>query len=350
MPTAGSIISSTYKYRLYVQLQTLLRQFNNTSGTWTSTGAQYLPYESCSFTPGNPVEDQPFKTGAGSDIAGVGGRHNGTFTINFPWIPSGAAGTKPNLDQVLVSIFGAAATVAAGVSVTYAFTDAINPLSFFFYDESGQSTPTNLYCLGALPSKVRWTFNGKFAMMSVDFRCVVIGSSPQFSQYTGVDAVAAGGLTTYPTEPGSFTTIGSTVKGFGGMVVVDSNTIGEVRKGLTVEVDTGYEWIEDGFADGYPAQAVVGKRKTSIGQLTVWNTDSAGILNMKAIGFLHTPVTGSITHNSVAGLISAFAFNQLQFPEGAFSEDGAVMNVDFNGAMAHATAAGLTNNFTLALT
>lgn len=348
MPTP--VYSSSFRQHLYMQAQASIRAIANTSGTWTNTGAQAILYEKCDFTPNNPLIDPPFKTGNASDLMGVRGRSGGGVSFSAPYIPSGAAGTVPNLDLLTASAFGMpTGVVVASTSVTYAFTDAIKPLLLLKYDEGGGSNPTNMYSMGTLPTRLTWQLNGQGVLMcSSDMASVGIGDSDNFAAYTGPDAALKGGLTTYPAEP-SPTVTGNIISDFGGVVIIDGQTIGEVRGGLAIEIVTGYTPIPDGFADGYTLAFLNGKRKMTLSDFTVLNSDSTALQNVKQKAYSKTGVSVLINLGSVAGQVCSWALNRVQFPQGAFQDNGPAVDVKFSGAAAHATF-GSTNDGAFSIT
>jgi hypothetical protein len=349
MPT----YSSSLRRRLWLAPQAAgaFRTIPNTSGTWTTTGAQVIPFSDATFTPGNPVNDQPFITGNASTIAGVRGRNTGGINISAPVIPSGSAGVVPNLNLLLQAAFGAAPAIVATTSVTYNFVDALLPFLALAYDESGSTTLTKMYSMGTLPKTLTFQLNGNFLTMTADCGCIGVGDSDNFPAYAGTpDAVLAGGLSVFPVEPGSPTTAGHTVTGFGGTVTVDGQTIGELRSSCTVVVDPGYEYIGDVITDPYALTAINGPRKMTLGDFTVLNSDSAALINLKQKAFNKTPMNVSIAiTNGGVGSTVTFNLNQVQFPQGAFTTNGSAIDVKFGGAAAHATT-GNTNDGTIVFT
>src|SRR5258708_30855501 len=110
--------------RWYVQQQSTLLAFNNSSGTWSQTGAQLLKVDagSASMVRNAPYSRFPVLTGTRSEVAGIRGRKGAGWSLRgMPVIPSGTAGTIPDSDIIWQNVFGAAAT-GSGTKI-YAFTD-----------------------------------------------------------------------------------------------------------------------------------------------------------------------------------------------------------------------------------
>ncbi len=344
--------SSAFRRRLWVAPQAAgaLRTIPNTSGTWTNTGAQVIPFMGDpSFLPGNPVNDQPFITGTASTIAGVRGRNSGSPKIDFPFIPSGTPATVPNSDLILKAAFGKAAVTGSGIC-TYSFADAILPFLALLYDESGGS-PTNMYAIGCLPKTLTFSLNGNFLTATADCGAIGVADSNNFAAYAGTpDAAIAGGLTTFPAEPGSPTTAGHTVTGFGGTVSVDGQSLGELRGSCAVEVSCGYEYIEDAFTDAYALTAINGPRRMRLSDFSFLNSDSAALINAKQKAFNKTPmnVILSVTAGGTGSTVT-FNLNNVQLPQGAFVVNGSAVDVKFGGATAHASTIGATDDGSLVI-
>lgn len=343
------IYSSNFTQRAYFAPQTALRTIPNTSGTWTNTSAQQILYQSLTMTPGNPLVDPSYKTGTPSRLIGTRGRQTGTWQMTAPVIPSGTAGTQPNANLLFQAMFGAAPTIGGG-SVAYGFATAIKPFLLLQYDESGLALPTHMYAMGALPQTVTFTLGGEHLMMNISGSSIGIGDKDNFTAYTGFDAALKGGLTTYPTEPTSPTTAGSPLSGWGGVLTIDGNVMGECRGTLSIEYTLGYEYIGDGYSDPYAIAVVPGARQVKLSNLQFINDDNTALQNIKQKAFLKTPMTVSIAHGNVAGSIVTFVKNNVQFPQGAFSDNGAAVDVKFDGAAAHASSVGVQDDSTIAFT
>ena len=338
MPTQ---FSSNRTERCYVALQP-----SGALRTIASSGLQQILHQNVSMSAGNPVERQPFKTGTPSSLAGIRGRQSGSWSLAAPVIPSGTAGTAPNMDQLFQSAMGVAPTIAGG-TVTYPFATARKPLTIFRYDESGLALPSDQYAVGALPSGMKFSFGGPFLMVSFTGNSVGIADRDNYASYTGFDAPLKGGGSSYPTEPGSPTTVGSTLPGWGGILTIDGNVLGECRGSLELDFSLGYEWISDGYSDPYAIAVVSGPRYVTVSNLTFINDDTVALQNVKQKAFSKTAMNMSIVHGNVVGSKVTFNLNNTQFPQGAFVDNGSAVDVQFNGATAAATSVGVQDDSTI---
>jgi hypothetical protein len=80
-------------------------------------------------------------------------------------------------------------------------------------------------------------------------------NSTQFASYTGNDAIAALGLTTFPAEPGSPTTNGNPINGFGGIATFDGNVQADLRGTNSITINSGLDFAEDAFQDANPLRS-----------------------------------------------------------------------------------------------
>jgi len=333
--------SSNRTERCFVALQPL-----GALRTVATAGLQQILHQSVTMSAGNPVERQPFKTGTPSSLAGIRGRQSGGWTLTAPIIPSGTAGTAPNMDALLQSAMGAAPVTTVSL-VTYGFATARKPLTIFRYDESGLALPSDQYVMGGLPSSMKISFGGPFLMVTFSGNGVGVGDRDNFAAYVGFDAGLKGGGAAYPVEPASPTTVGTTLPGWGGILSIDGSVLGECRGGLEVTFELGYEWISDGYSDPYAIAVVSGPRYVAVSNLTFINDDTTALQNVKQKAFLKTPMTVVIDHGNVVGSKVKLNLGNVQFPQGAFVDAGSAIDVQFNGATAAATSVGVQDDATI---
>lgn len=116
-------IMSRQEY-FFLQNETTFGQIPNTTGTATVAGSN-----ACSmiqFKMNRTVDSivRKDKTGSRTATAGIPGRQSATFSTNMSLVTSGTAGTAPDCDPVLRSLFGAAPTAKSGTITITAATNA----------------------------------------------------------------------------------------------------------------------------------------------------------------------------------------------------------------------------------
>src|ERR1019366_4402061 len=179
---------------------------NNGTGTWTNTASQLQRFDEGSFTAARsaPYTRFPVLTGTRSEVAGIRGRKNGpAWSIRgMPIIPSGAAGTAPDMAMFFQNIFGVAGTLVTSTSCTYGpFVDSGNfPLSLFYFNKSSTAF-TQHYYWGCFVRQWQINYNGPFITIDLDgfFGWGVDSAGFTIQSTQGGNA----GLTTFPAVPSS---------------------------------------------------------------------------------------------------------------------------------------------------
>lgn len=343
-------VTLPYLRRVFIQGQTGgLRTINNTTGTWTNTGAKLvrIPENGCRLTAEKPITPVPWLTGTRSPQPGISGRKGGTFEFNnLMLIPSGTAGTAPDLDPLLQSVFGQAGAVVAATSVTYSFLDTgLLPFAIFDFIH-GVSTATQQVAWGCVPQEITITLNGNIFECNVRGEC---GWVLQSQNFANEETVAKAGLTTYPAEPGSPSTLGSIIPGFGATVTMGGNSFESQVQALSLTIRTGLRLKRDAIADAYPIQILGGPRSIDM-SITLLDDDSANLNTIKNNAMANPPTTfdTTITVGSTAGQKAQFALKSLQIPPGVFEDATDEVKVSFTNGMAHASAIGNVDDFTWA--
>ncbi len=334
--------------RVFIQQQTggAFRTVNNTAGTWTNTGAKLLriPENGITITPRQPKTQVPWLTGTRSRQADILGRRSAEWAINnLMMIPSGTAGTAPDTDVLWQAVFGQAGTVSAGVSVTYSFLDSgFLPVTLLDFPH-GVSTLTNRLVWGCMPQELTFTLNGNI------FDCTVRGEGGyalDTDNFSNEDSVAKAGLTSYPTEPSNPTSLGSVIPGFGGTVVVGANNMETQIQGMSIRVQTGFRLIGDVYSDAYPITVVGGMRTIGL-QLTFLDDDSAALSSLKSVAKQNTTTNVTITVGTTAGSKCQFVLKSLQFIPASFRDNSDEVQAEFPESMAHASAIGNVDEFSM---
>lgn len=344
-------------YWLFSQIQTGgYAQVNNSSGTWTNTGAQLIRIDEGSFTAARsaPYSRFPVLTGTRSEVVGIRGRKNGpSFSIRgMPLIPSGAAGTVPDVNTILQNIFGAAPTIVASTSVTYNFSDAgTYPLSLFFFNNSSDSNLTSFYYWGAFVRQWQINFNANFLTMDVDgfFGWGVDSSGFSIQSSQG----GAASLTSFPTAPSSPTVNGQPIAGFGSgyTCTIASQSLELKTRVLSITGETGWVPVQDVYGSAYPIAAVGDSRRMAI-QFGALDDDSTALTTLKQDSDTDSagPYTATIVAGATAGSILTTTLNNVQLSEWSMSSQGAVVMMDLPTSYGHASAVGQTNDLTLGWT
>jgi hypothetical protein len=327
--------------RVFIQQQSTLRTIPNSAGTWTNTGAKLLRYVGrLGLSGGAALIQIPWKTGTRSTQPGILGRRGASFSCsNLPVVPSGTAGTAPDMAAIFEGITGLAGSVSAGVSVTYNFSDtAFLPFTLFSF-QHGLSAQTQRLAWGCIPEEASFNFNGNVFDMSVSGSGGYLLDSDNFASE---DSTGKAGLTAYPVEPASPTSVGSIITGFSGTATFAGTAMTAstaAMKSCGVRVRTGSRVLNDVFGDAYGALTVGGERSVSINCSFVDN-DAAALIVLKNNAKNKTVFDVTLTVGTVAGYIVDFVMKQFQFAVADFSDEADHVVVSFGESMGHASAIG----------
>lgn len=348
----STIFSSALDRTLYALAINDPRAIPNASGVWTTTGTQRVRFNSLTFGRSDELNSPVYHTGLRSRMMGKRGRQGGTFTLNKPVIPSGAAGTAPDDDQIFQSIFGATATIVAATSATYNLTDALKYLFLPMYNKTpGASSPTNSYLLGAIPQSVKFTGGQNFLDAELSGICTGVGTTDNFASYTGADAVLKGGLTTYPAEP-TVAVNGDVVQGFGfgASFSVGGSALAEVRGTCEIQMNMGVDPYADSIGDAYIVGYTGGLRQIGLSQITCIDSDGSVLKALKQAAWSKAGQTVTIVFGNVAGSIITFTLRNVQIGNDSWEESGSQLNIRFGDSPAHASSTTVTDEMTLAFT
>jgi hypothetical protein len=343
--------------RFFLQVQTGgVGIINNSGGTWLPAGAQLLRVNdgSSSLLPVVQIIPQDWKTGTRSAVAGISGRSNARFTINsFPVIPSGTAGTVPDMDPLLQGIFGQAGVVSAGTSVTYSFADStFVPLTLLKFQHL-LPTLTQRILGGATVEQASFTFNQNTFQSSFSGGGFYVVDNDNFANE---NATGKMGLTTFPLETqtgvGNTTVHGAILTGFTGSATFASNVMSAVTApivSMTMTIKTGNILYTDPFGTTFPSIQGGGLRKVSM-SVEFMDTDSAALITLKNNAKSKLPFQVMITIGNTAGSTITFTVNQIQIEIPAMTDDTARVKTAFGESEAHATVPANVDDLTMVFT
>jgi len=346
--------------RLFAQIQSGgLGIVNNTAGAWTSTGAQLLRVNdgSSSLMANIPLTPQDWKTGTRSNLPGILGRKSGSWSLNnIPIAPAGTAGTVPDVDALLQSVFWQAATVSAGISATYTFSDSTPiPITLLKFAHN-VPTLTEKIIVGANCEQATFTFNQNTFEGSFSGTAFYELDNDNFSNE---DTIGQAGLTAFPTEPGSPSIHGAIIPGFLGQVAYATGTTVPTFGtnplnpttapiiGMSTTIRTGNLLYNDGIYFGYPILQGGGARMIDVAT-DFMDTDAAALIALKNMAKTKTVVNLGIQISSTAagaaGYTVTFYFMQVQLNIPEMKDDTARIRTSFAASPAHATTVSATND------
>ena len=339
--------SSSPLRRMYLQPQTALGTVVTASGTWDPTTAKVVPHTKCDLQRNIQMIAADYKTGTGSMLAGVAGRASGSFSISAPMMPSGVAGTKPNIDALMQNIFGVAATLVAVTSVTYNLADGGSiPFSTVVFDRSGASM-TQQFGIGCTASNFTLNIGGdSYLAIDADGGCYYVLES---DNWANEDTAGKGSLTSSPTTEPTPSLTGTTIAAFAASnISIGGNTMTELIS-AQISGTTGRSMRTDGGGK-YPVAVVQGRRSIGLRSLKFQNSDSANLSALKVLSASKGVADVVIVQGIGAGYVVTHTLKSVQFDQTRFTENGGGMDVEFSDNPAHASALTLIDDYKLAIT
>jgi hypothetical protein len=288
---------------------------------------------------------RPDKTGTRSQSVGILGRKQATWSLSQSLAGNGAAGTAPDVAPILTALFGQAGTVVPATSVTYNISDPAVIPSFSLFSFRTPSTLDQRIVLGAVVGDATFQLGQNVATWSANGTGIWCLDSDTFSTS---DTTQKGGLVSFPTEPAAPVSNGVPTVGFTGLATIDSQVIAEIQT-ATIRFRTGGVVVADTFGSYYPVLAEGAARQVSVA-LTIYDSDGAGIKDLRAKAVAQTPITVSLQIGTISGNIFTLTLNNVQLAQPTFDDSRNRYMCVFGDSPAHATTLANRDEIVLAIT
>lgn len=327
---------------VFPQIETTYGIVPNTTGTATVAGANCCRTIKTTMASQTALIRRPDKTGSRSQVVGSKGRSFSNWSTHMSLAPNGTAGTAPDMDPFLQAIFGVAPTVVASTSVTYNLNDAIKSLSLYSF-----RTPSTLdqrVCLGAVAQEMTLSLGQDVADVQFSGEGLWTLSSNQFS---AADTTQKGGLTAFPSMPGSPVTNGGMVVGFTGSLTIAGTAVATLRT-ASVRIRTGNVVVKDTFGSYYPTSTEGDEREVTV-DLSIYEDDSASYAALIAASNAKTPVSLVMVCGTTAGSIATCTVANLQLTSPTQEEQRRYIT-NWSGSMGHASSLTTKDEVILAFT
>ena len=332
---------SSRKRRFFAVLET-------TFGTAVAPGnTNCILMEALDIKPAQPEIPRPDLTGDDGELVGMAGRRS------CPWGPgkmsaalSGSAGTKPDGDPLLAAAFGAAGVVSAGVSVSYGLGSALNTVSLYEY-VTAPSTGTQRMAISAIVDSWKITIGGEVPEWEFGGEAYWGPDTAQFTD-SGMDTLAKGGLSAFPTIPASPTTNGTPPPGFKATVTLDSNAYSNARM-VTITFKGNRELPKDCIG-GYPGAPASGLYSI-LADIDIYDDDSSQLTSLKMKALEKTIVSQLVfVVGTIAGNIATYTLKNIMMGTPEYDTSQKRRVVKFNNCRAHDSAVGSADAFALVCT
>lgn len=241
-------------------------------------------------------------------VAGV----TGNTAANGIWQVSAVSATSCTLvGSVGNGAYGSGGTVKQ--SIVYRLSDSIPSLSLWSFRQP--STLDQRVAFGAVAQEGTIALGDDVATMAFSGEAVWALSSNQFG---AADSTQAGGLSAFPSEPGSPVTNGNMVAGFTGKIVANGGVLATMRTGQ-VRIQTGNTLVKDTFGTYYPSSLEGDERNVGL-QFSVYEDDSTSYANLIAAANSKTPMNAVLQIGTVSGSICCIVVNNIQLASPTMEE------------------------------
>jgi hypothetical protein len=247
----------------------------------------------CNLTPAYPLIARRDKAPGFGAIVGVPGAKSAAFDITMDLCPSGAAGTVPDCDPLLDSLFGAAATLVASTSATYNLATALRTIDVWNYGFAG----TKQVALGSIVNTAK--FNLGLGLSSIDFSGISLWVLDS-DQFATADTKVKGVLASFPALPSVPVYNGTPITSFVGTATLNSQTYLTIRDAVVTYNMNRQRPSNVMFNGAYPGLPVGGVREITI-EFSLSDDDSANLAALKVTAFAKTPIAISLLIGGTAG-------------------------------------------------
>lgn len=327
---------------LYIQEETAYATIPNTAGTATVGNSNACRLIKLSTNQQQALIDRPDKLPTLDFTIGIGGRKSAQWNTSMSLAGNGAPGAKPDCDLLLKALFGKAAVVVAGTSVTYGCDDTSPTLALWNFRKP--STAAQACAFGSIVNQGVFRLGQDVATAEFSGESYWVIDSNQFP--TAATA-AKGGLTAFPSEPSAPVTNGNMVVGFTGAVTLDGNSYSNLRS-ATITFNAGRELPKDVFNNFYPDSPAQDRRDIRV-EFSMYDDDSVNLGSLKNKAINNTGVTLVFQMGTIAGNIWTFTLNNVILAAPQYDDGQRKFALNFTGK-AHATSATSKDPISLVIT
>lgn len=332
--------------RVYIQVtHPFETTIPNSSGTATVANGDLVPVQSLELNLDSTVIPSGAKTSGLGRLPGIAGRRTGRWSGVFPFQPSGAAGTAPNVDPILQAVFGQAPTVTPGTSVAYSFSDSGTPSSLTIW--SFRPAASNVFqrvARGCLVDTFSISTGDGELVLNVGGPCCGILDSVNFASY---DTVDKGGLSAFPSEPSTPTSTGSSIPNFLGSATIDGVSTHQIESfAVNVRLNRTLRYV---FSQRVPSVPISQLRDVLL-SLGIYEEATANLAALRFNPYERDRFGATLVFGDTAGSIATFTFGEIVLPSETLDVSNNESIVRFNDAQAHISAAGENDEMTLTLT
>jgi hypothetical protein len=284
---------------------------NNTAGVATVVAADAVRIAALDTSVKQETVKRDIKSGNFTPLVQIPSRPMGSWSLDTELYSNGVAGTKPDLDDLLMASFGKASVAVASTSVTYGLADhlpATPAPSLSIYNFRDPATTLQQLAIGAVVKTMTLAFNAN-GSQKIQFSgpCKYVLENFRFASE---DTATKSSLTAFPVRPAAPVYNGAPVLGWKGSVTIGGNAYATLRSG-SLTVDFNRDLLMDVLGAGLAIGISQGERAWPV-DLTLYADDSASFQSL-IVALTSTAQNVVIAIGNVAGNIHTFSLNNILF-------------------------------------
>lgn len=316
----------------------------NTTGTATLANTDIVQHIRMQLNRQDNVIRSAGKTGALGVLPGIKGRRGATWSAEFPFRLSGAAGTPPDLDPILEAIFGQAGVDTGSTSVAYSLSDAIPELTLWSYlTPAATHTPQRCLWGGVLDTFELSSGDGEPVLRCGGSGAYVI-DKPNFSNFSTAEK---GGLSAFPSEPSSGVFVGSIVPAFAGSITL--NSVGTFLVQSWTVRGRFNRSLRYAHGSYLPLVPIAGVREISL-DVRLYLENISNLSTLRELAHSKSTFDGSLVMGDTAGYIATFSLNNVTLSSESFDDSNPEWTIGWQDNLASMTDASTKDELTLTLT
>lgn len=317
----------------------------NSTGSATVATGDGVQFIDCSLVADSNKIKSRVRSGNLGQLAPRRGRRTSSFSLEVPLQGSGTAGTVPDMDAILVGLFGATGTVVSSTSVTYAIAAVNVGLTLWkFKDPAGSNVP-NQVGVGAIVNQFEINAGEEAeATLSVSGPMVDVIEKPNFGSLTTAEKF---GLTSFPSEPSATTFLGTPALAFTGSVTINSVATFKLRSfRITGNMNRNIRYAHGGYAVSVPNNS----KRSIVVDFSVYEEDTSDQAALRHLSRTGGTFDASLAIGGDAGNIFTFNLNNLVIGTVTEESGGPESILNFNGCEASITNASSNDELNVVLT
>lgn len=317
----------------------------NTSGTATVGNSNAVNHIDCVLSGSATLLRNKSKTGTLSQLRGAKGRMApGSWSLRSHMQGNGAAGVVPDIHPLLQATFGAKPTIVASTSVTYALADALAGFAIYKFISPSTETHSHQAVWGAMVESLEYEITGEYAEIVASG---VSGPVIDRNLFASYDTPTKGGLSAFPSEPGSPVYNGVPVIGFTGSAsfVALGASVDLLSMKVSIRRNVALQYAYGLFCPTVPSN---GERMVEVSG-TILDDDGAAVTAFKALDLNKTVTDITLAMGTTAGNIWTTTCKNVQFSGIEYDEGSQLRAIRFSG-MANASSTTTRDELSLVIT